>query len=109
MLTCFDLKPGVSLKRFAAAVDAYAELMRERDLLATLGPIGRRARNTILDTDEDKSQEYFFLMGFRDRAQSDAAISLIESGPCEVTDVHRAMYALADNMVFLCWEDVTRP
>ena len=30
MLTCFDLKSGVDLERFQAALDAYAGLMLDR-------------------------------------------------------------------------------
>ncbi len=105
MLTCFDLKAGVELSDFEAALAAYAEHMRARGLLAAVGPVGTRARNTILDTDELRTQSHFFLMHFRDRAQADAATALIASGEREADHIHRAMYARADNMVFLCWED----
>lgn len=109
MLTCFDLKPGVEVPEFAAALDRYTEHMVSRDLLATVSEIGLRQRDTILDTDEDRSQDYFFIMQFRDRAQADAATTLIEQGDADADPIHRAMYAKADNMVFLCWEDVPRP
>ncbi len=109
MLTCFDLKPGVEMPEFAAALDRYAEHMLSRDLLAAVGEIGRRQRDTILDTDEGHSQDYFFIMQFRDRAQADAATELIEAGDEAADPIHRAMYAKADNMVFLCWADVSRP
>lgn len=112
MLTCFDLKPDVAMTDFETSLARYAEHMQGRDLLAAVGPVGARARNTILDTDETRSQSFFFLMHFRDRAQADAATALIESGEKESDHIHRAMYAKADNMVFLCWEDVedgTRP
>ncbi len=108
MLTCFDLKAGVEMPEFEAALAVYAEHMRGRDLLASVGPVGTRARNTILDTDEQRTQAHFFLMHFRDRAQADAATALIESGEREADHIHRAMYAKADNMVFLCWEDDAR-
>ncbi len=109
MLTCFDLRPGVAMPEFAAALDHYAEHMQSHDLLVDVSPIGARQRDTILDTDKDRSQDFFFLMRFRDRAQADAATALIESGEKASDHIHRAMYAKADNMVFLCWEDVPRP
>ncbi len=105
MLTCFDLKPGVDLPTFEAALAKYAEHLQSRQLLAAVSPVGTRARNTILDTDEGRSQSHFFLMQFANRRQADAATALIESGEKEPDHIHRAMYARADNMVFLCWED----
>lgn len=109
MLTCFDLKPGMQLAAFENALRAYIEHMQEQNLVLEADPVGLRQRDTILDTDELHSQAYFFVTRFNDRAQSDAAVRHIESGERRAVRLHGAMYAQADNMVFLCWDDSTSP
>lgn len=105
LLTCFDLRPGVTVAEFQSARAKYVEHMQSQDLLVGVSPIGARQRDTVLDTD-DRKPSHFFLMYFRDRVQADAATALIEIGAKESIAIHRTMYAMADNMAFLCWEDL---
>ncbi|MEM9621326.1 MAG: DUF6614 family protein [Pseudomonadota bacterium] len=106
MLSYFDLKPGVSAADYAHSVAVLAEHLAAQDLIIRIGPLGRRQRNTILDTDDERLQSYFLMMYFRDKAQSDLAIDYIESLAEPGASLHQQMYNKIDNAMFVCWEDV---
>ena len=42
MLTCFDLKQGVTIDEFVRSVETYAAHMKEKNLTISMGPIGER-------------------------------------------------------------------
>ena len=106
MLTCFDIKPGKTLDAFQQALDSFTDHMRSLDLVESRGPIGLRQSNTILDTDEERTQQYFMLMHFKDKAQSDRAVDYIYTFQQPGDTIHRNVYADTDNMIFICWEDI---
>ena len=106
MLTCFNLRPAVGIEAFGAALDQFSAHMVERDLLHMTGPIGRRQTDTIMDTDDERDHEYFFIMSFRDRAQCDRAVEFIYRHEEPVDLVHNAVYANIKDQVFICWEDI---
>ena len=107
MLSSFDLKPEQSISEFQNDLQSFTELLIQHDLILDCGPVGKRELNTILDTDEERSQEYYVLMTFRDKAQSDKAVKFIYQKPLEETAIHPQLYSRADNMIFTCWEDIT--
>ena len=106
MLTCFNLRPGATLADFGAALDAFASDMKGRGLVESVGPIGRRQRDTILDTDDARDHEFFVTMSFTDRAQSDAAVARIMEKQPATDRLHFNVYDLAADMIFICWQDV---
>ena len=106
MLTCFNLKPGVEIETFRDALDRFVDHMRSVGLVEGAGPIGRRQSDTIMDTDDERDHEYFMVMSFRDRAQSDDAVDLMRKHQDPSETVHHAVYSRAKDMVFICWEDI---
>lgn len=106
MLTCFDLKPVVTMREFEDALDSYLEHMRALDLVLGRDPIGERQSDTIMDTDDERAQRYFFLMHFRDRAQCDLAVEHMYRHDPDTDRIHDAVYAKAENMIFICWQDL---
>ena len=77
MLTCFNLKPEITLDQIRQSLAEFTEHMKEVDLVHSTGPIGRRQSDTLMDTDSERDQEFFFIMSFRDRAQCDRAVKYI--------------------------------
>lgn len=106
MLTCFNLKPRVEIETFRDAFVRFVDHMRSIDLVESAGPIGQRQRDTIMDTDDERDHEYFVVMSFRDRAQSDAAIALMLKHEEPSESAHKGVYSRARDMIFICWEDL---
>ncbi|MDX1498328.1 MAG: hypothetical protein R3176_00425 [Woeseiaceae bacterium] len=106
MLTCFDLEPGADVRDFRAALARLSEHLVSQDLLAETGPVGRRQRHPVMDTDEERDHEYFFVMAFDDRAQCDRAVDYMYRSPGAVDSLHRSVYDRIANPVFICWEDL---
>ena len=107
MLSCFNLKPGVSIEEFRDAVDAMTALLQSEDLLHATGPIGRRQRHPVMDTDAERNHEYFFTMTFQDRAQCDRSVAHVYRKEEPADSVHRTVFAaVEDDAIFICWEDV---
>ena len=106
MLTCFDLKPGVLLEEFEQSLADYTAHMQKLGLVEGNGPIGQRQSDTILDTDDERKQNYFMLMHFRDREQSDNAVDYIYSHQEPGDSIHKNVYAKVHNLVFICWQDI---
>ncbi len=106
MLTCFDLKPEVTIEEFVLAVDAYDQHMIEKELALSMGPIGERQSDTIMDTDSERNHQYFFISTFRNRAQCDLAVEYILKHEEPGDSIHKAMYSKVQNPVFICWQDI---
>ena len=106
MLTCFNLKPEFQIDEFRQAAFDFTTLMKDRQLVHSMGPIGRRQSDTILDTDDERDQEYFFIMSFQDRAQSDLAVELILSREEPGASIHNGVNSMIKDHIFICWEDV---
>ncbi len=107
MLTCFNLKPGTSLDQFQSALDALSAWLIDHQLIINTGPIGRRHRHPVMDTDDQRNHEYFFLMNFADLAQCDRAVELFRPREAPVEPLHGAVIDKISEPVFICWEDVT--
>ena len=107
MLSSFDLKEGESLIEFQCDLTEFIKLLKQHDLIIECGPVGKRDQNTILDTDDRNSREYFMLMHFADKTQSERAVAFIYQTDPKKTYIHPQMYERATNMVFTCWEDIS--
>ena len=109
MLTCFDLSGDVSLEEFNGALKRFSNDLVDQHLLTSTGPIGRRCRHPIMDTDAERDHEYFFEMCFRDRAQCDEAVKQFQDGRPDMEPDHVALQSMVKDPVFICWEDLDFP
>ena len=106
MLTCFNLTPQSTLQEFKLALGEFTKQMEELNLMHSTGPIGRRMKHEIMDTDDERLHEYFFITTFRDREQCDLAVDYILPDREPGGSSHRAVYGKVMDPVFICWEDV---
>lgn len=106
MLTCFNLKPGVTLDNFRRSVAVYEDHMKELRLVQTMGPIGQRQSDTIMDTDRERDHQYFFMTSFLDRAQCDRSVEHILRREEPAQSIHRDVYSKVTDQVFICWQDL---
>ena len=106
MLTCFDLNQKQSLEEFQRSLIDYTTHMHELDLVESNSPVGVRQTSTILDTDDDRNQNCFVLMHFRDKAQSDDAVTYIESRKEPIWSIQTKLYSQRENYIFTCWQNV---
>jgi hypothetical protein len=106
MLTCFDLKPKHSIEEFQKSLTDYTAHMHELDLVESHSSIGLRQSDTILDTDDERKQKYFMLMHFRDREQSDNAVTYIKNLEEPAKSLHTNTYSKTQNLIFISWEDI---
>jgi len=106
MLSCFDLKAGVTIEEFQNSNEYFVSHMQKKELVQTVGPVGRRNRHPIMDTDKTGSQEYFYIMSFLDEDQCNRAVDCILSHQEPEDTIHRAVTTKIENHKFICWEDV---
>ncbi len=106
MLTCFNLKPKHSIEEFQRSLDEYTAYMHNLDLVESHSPIGLRQSDTILDTDDERKQQYFMIMHFRDREQSDKAVTYIKNLEEPAKSLHTNAYSKTQNLIFISWEDI---
>jgi hypothetical protein len=106
MLSCFNLEPGIKIEEFGDALSAYTAHLRTLDLVESNGPIGRRQSNTIMDTDDERDQQFFVTMSFRDRAQCDRSVEYILAHEEPGHSIHKDVYSRVVDPVFICWEDL---
>jgi len=106
MLTCFNLEPPATVEEFSSKLIEFSAHMRGPGLIETTGPIGRRQRHPIMDTDDERDHEYFFIMSFADREQCDKAVEQMQSKKEPGNSIHTAVYSSICDAVFICWEDI---
>ena len=106
MLTCFNLKPEFSIEAFQHDLDRFSAELVESGLLQATGPIGRRQRHPVMDTDDERNHEYFFIMSFADRHQCDLAVARIYPGDSAFESGHQSVLSAVVDPIFICWEDV---
>ena len=106
MLSCFNLKPGVEVAGFRDAVAELSTYLQGKNLLHATGPLGRRQRHPVMDTDAERDHEYFFIMSFTDRAQCDRAVEQIYKHEGSGDEIHKSVYGKISDPVFICWQDV---
>ena len=105
MHTSFDLSPNVKIEDYKATLERFSALMQASELLLETGPVMQRCHHPVMDTDEQRSHQYFFVMSFTDRSQCDAAVEHIKAADPASTPVHRAVYEDIINPIFSCWVD----
>ena len=105
MLSYFDLVDEASVEDFEAALTPFCQHMIDAGLLVSWGAVGHRSDNTPMDTDEARTQQYFFVSTFADKAQCDASYAYIKSGEQPCTSLHTAVRSKMQNGIFSCWED----
>ena len=108
MLSCFNLNPGVEIDEYSRSLLSFSKLMIKNDMLHSIGKIGKRVRHPIMDTDEERNQQYYFTMTFKDRNQCDRGVDYIHAHLQPGDDEHRAMYEMVTDPIFICFEDVNR-
>ena len=106
MLTCFNLKKEYSIGEFSQSLVEFSAHLQQTGLLHSTGPVGRRQRHTIMDTDSERDHEYFFIMSFQDRAQCDRAVEYILPHKEPGDSIHNATLEKVKDPVFICWEDI---
>ena len=106
MLTCFNLKPGISIDEFRRSLANWTAHLRDLDLARSTGPIGRRQRHPIMDTDNERHHEYYFIVSFRDRLQCDRAVERLLRHEEPEESLHKAVYSSVKDEIFICWEDL---
>lgn len=106
MLSCFDLKSGVSIEEFEGALLQFRLHLQELDLIASFGPLGKRQKHPVMDTDSERDQKYFFITSFRDREQCDQSVEHITTQSEPGKTLHNAMNSKITHAVFVCWEDL---
>jgi len=65
--------------------------MQDLDLVHSNSPVGLRQSDIILDTDDKRKQKYFMLMHFKDREQSDKALTYINSHQEPAESIHKSV------------------
>jgi hypothetical protein len=106
MLSRFNLKPDVLIEDFQKRVDEFTLHLVKLDLIQSTGPIGRRQRHPVMDTDDTCEQEYFFVMSFRDQEQCDRSVEYIYRREKPAETAHKFVFSLVSDPVFTCWEDI---
>ena len=106
MLTSCDLKPGVTIDAFRHSLAEFTAHLLAADLVHATGPVGRRQRHDIMDTDSERNHEYYFIMSFRDLAQCDRAVEYIFRHEEPAESIHNALTDNVQDPIFTCWEDI---
>ena len=106
MLACFNLRPEENETEFRQSVAEFTAHLTNSQLIHSSGRVGRRQRDTIMDTDGERDPEFFLLLSFRDREQCDQAIQQVFARLDPVDSVHRTVYSMIKDEIFICWEDI---
>ena len=106
MLTCFNLKPGETIESFRDSLAELTAHLQEKELVDTVGPIGLRQRDTIMDTDDERDHEYFFIMSFANREQCDRSVEYMYREEEPADTLHKRTYGKITDPVFISWMDI---
>ena len=101
----FDLAEGVSLDDYKRALQEFTATMKSMGLIVDTGPVLERRRHPIMDTDDERGHQYFFVMSFADQEQCDAAVRHIQSADPGTDAAHRGIYRDIIKPIFSCWVD----
>ncbi len=106
MLTCFNLKPEITMDEFRRSLADFTKHLQDSDLVHSTSPIGRRQSDTIMDTDSERNHQYFFITSFRDRTHCDQAVDYLLPHKEPGESIHKAVYSKVKDPIFICWEDL---
>lgn len=104
LLNQFALKPGVDRARFDAAWAAFAAYLIDEDLAVSVGPLFNRQPQSGYDTDDARAHNLLAVIGFRDKAQADAAWDAIEARAQPLGRLHAGVFGLVHDPVFTFWQ-----
>lgn len=107
MLSCFNLKPEISINEFSLSLSALVDHMKNQGLLDSVGPIGLRDDDTPMDTDNERNHKYFFITTFVDKEQCDQSYDYILKHTEPSTTLHHNVYTNVVDPVFICFEDIS--
>jgi hypothetical protein len=107
MLSKFDLKTGIELDEFEQDYLRFIDTIRTLGFIKSAGPIGRRIKDTPMDTAGDDEPEFYSIMSFKDRERLDAAYSYLldPALPDKDKATHHKIHKAVTNSVFICWQD----
>ena len=91
---------------FRQSLTDFTAHLGEIELVHSTGPIGRRQRHEVMDTDSERDHEYYFITSFRDRPQCDRSVEYILRHTEPAESIHRAVYSSVKDPIFICWEDL---
>ena len=106
MLSRFDLKSGVNFEDFSRDYHNTVAQLQAKGLVESTGKIGRRERDTSMDTDAEEAQEFYAIMSFKDREQLDRSYALLTDTAENQSTSHPAVMRAVKNAVFTCWRDM---
>ncbi len=106
MLSRFDLESGVTIEAFRTEYQKFTAQMKSAGLVESSGRIGRRERNTPMDTDDEQAPAYYVIMSFKDRRQLDEAYAYLAGDGANEATAHRTVHRSVANAVFTCWRDL---
>lgn len=105
MHTSFDLAPEVNIDDYRILLDRFSELMKKEGLIIDTGPVLERCHHPVMDTDEGRKHQYFFVISFTDREQCDASVRHIQAAHPDSAPIHRAIYVDIISPIFSCWAE----
>ena len=107
MLSKFDLKPGIVFDEFEQDYLRFIDTIRDLNIIKSADPIGRRLKDTPMDTASDNEPEFYSIMSFKDRKQLDAAYAYLlnPAVPNKDKTTHHKIHKAVINSVFICWQD----
>lgn len=107
MLSKFDLKPETNIEGFAEQYSNFIRELLSLGLIQSAGPIGKRMKDTPMDTAGDVQPEFYTIMSFENRNQLDRSyeyfLSVDASNPEQAA--HHALRKMTENQEFICWQD----
>ena len=106
MLSCFNLAEGMTLEQFQAHLASFSSELYDNGLVHSLGPLGRRQRHPVMDTDDERDHEMFFIISFESREQCDQAVAAVFRHQGPLDEAHASILGPVADPVFICWEDV---
>lgn len=106
MLSCFNLKSEFSIEEFSLSLQDFADHMKNQNLIVSVGPLGSRDSDTPMDTDEERSQCYFFLTTFLNKAQCDKSYEYILRHTESGDDYHDGVFKKVEDPIFICYADI---
>ena len=106
MLSRFDLKAGVKFEEFSRNYHDTVAQMQAKGLVEGTGKIGRRERDTPMDTDAADAPEFYVVMSFKDRDQLDRSYALLTDAAENRATSHPSVMQAVENAVFTCWQDL---
>lgn len=105
MLTSFTLRDGTAIEEFRSALQTLSAQLIDAGVLKSTGPIGRRQRHPVMDT-EERDHEFYFIMSFDNREQCDRSVEHLYALGAHDDPAHVATYNKISDAVFVCWEDI---